>query len=233
MDGDLVMGWEKRQPLREDGSAERAKQWREAKKAEKKAGSNADQTGPNAPKQKRPLDADADAEGIDTSLRSVSGRKKSKPKANPKGYTDEFEAAWAAYPQRPGNSKADAFKAWKARLAAGVTVEQLADGVQRYAAYCDATDKTGTEYVKLAATFFGPGDHYLADWTVVEAKPAPTPAGQQPLTVPSDAAERTRRELLEREAHLNDPAAKAAAEEKRREFMAREQQRRQAAGASA
>lgn len=208
MDGDLVMGWEKRQPLREDGSAERAKQWREDQKAKKKGDSNAGQTGPNAAEQKRPLDADADAEGIDTSLRSVSGRKQAKPKANPKGYTAEFEAAWELYPRRPGNSKADAFKAWRARATSGATFETMTDGVKRYAAYCEATDKTGTEYVKLAATFFGPGDHYLADWTVEQ--PAAKPAAQQPVTVPSKAYEQT---LAEREANavkFETPEAKAA-----------------------
>ena len=34
LDGDRVSGWEKRQVAREDGAAERAKAWREAKKAE-------------------------------------------------------------------------------------------------------------------------------------------------------------------------------------------------------
>ncbi len=33
--GDLLTGWEKRQPLREDGSAERAREWRAKKKAER------------------------------------------------------------------------------------------------------------------------------------------------------------------------------------------------------
>lgn len=212
MDGDRVMGWEKRQPLREDGSAERAKQWRDAKNAEKKGNSNAVQTGPNAPEQKRPLDADADAdsEGIDTSLRSVSGRKQAKPKAEGKGYTAEFEAAWAAYPRRPGNSKADAFKAWRARCTAGASFETLTEGVKRYAAYCDATDKTGTEFVKLAATFFGPGDHYLADWTFTPPAPKVTPASQQPLTVPSNAAERTAAEREANAVKFETPEAKAA-----------------------
>lgn len=34
LEGDVVAGWEKRQPAREDGSAERAKAWRERKKEE-------------------------------------------------------------------------------------------------------------------------------------------------------------------------------------------------------
>ena len=45
LDGDQVSGWDKRQPGREDGSAERAKEWREAKKQANKPdmhGSGAD-----------------------------------------------------------------------------------------------------------------------------------------------------------------------------------------------
>jgi hypothetical protein len=223
MDGNRVMGWEKRQPLREDGSAERAKAWRDAQKQGKSGQPNAGQTDANAVERKRPLDADADAdkEEVDTSLRSVSRRTQAKPRTNLKGYTAEFEAVWASYPKRPGNSKADAFKAWNARLTAGATVEQLADGTSRYAAYCDASDKTGTEYVKLAATFFGPGEHYLADWTVSEVKPTPAPATQQPLTVPSNAAERTAAELAAREVRLDTPEARAANDAARREAMSR------------
>lgn len=76
MDGDRVKGWEKRQPLREDGSAERAKKWRENQKdkenpesGQKKAKPNAPKTPPNAGErtpnaEKRPeIDTDID---IDT-----------------------------------------------------------------------------------------------------------------------------------------------------------------------
>jgi hypothetical protein len=78
----------------------------------------------------------------------------------------EFEQAWSLYPKRAGgNSKADALKAWNARIAAGIESARMLDGVQRYAAFCKATNKIGTEYVKQAATFFGPGLHFDADWT--------------------------------------------------------------------
>jgi hypothetical protein len=106
-----------------------------------------------------------------------------------KGYSQEFEAAWAKYPTRPGNSKADAFKAWTARIKAGATVEQLADGVRRYADFCVASE-TEPQFVKQAATFFGPGEHYLADWT-----PPPRASPAATATVESDAAARTRQAL--------------------------------------
>lgn len=83
--------------------------------------------------------------------------------ARPKGYTAEFEAAWTLYPSRAGASKADAFKAWKARLKERVSPSQLTDGVARYAAYCQAM-QTEPQFIKQPATFFGPGKHYENDW---------------------------------------------------------------------
>ena len=55
LDGDKVRGWEKRQPVRDDGSAERAKAWREAQKEAKR-------TQPNACERNRTLDTDTDTE---------------------------------------------------------------------------------------------------------------------------------------------------------------------------
>lgn len=53
LDGDMVSGWAKRQVEREDGSAERAKRWREAQKEAK-------QTQANANERKRTPDKDKD-----------------------------------------------------------------------------------------------------------------------------------------------------------------------------
>lgn len=85
-------------------------------------------------------------------------------------YTPEFEAAWKAYPDRPNASKADAFKAWNARIRAGVLAEVMAAGVERYAAFCRAS-RTEPRFVKQPATFFGPGGHFLAEWSAPEAEP--------------------------------------------------------------
>jgi hypothetical protein len=52
LDGDTLTGWEKRQVQREDGSAERAKAWREAQKRD---GGN-----PNAGERNRTLDKDTE-----------------------------------------------------------------------------------------------------------------------------------------------------------------------------
>lgn len=52
LDGDKLIGWEKRQPKREDGSSERAKQWRERKRtqanAEKRSDPDPDSEGYNS-----------------------------------------------------------------------------------------------------------------------------------------------------------------------------------------
>lgn len=84
--------------------------------------------------------------------------KKQKPEAS-----NDFEKAWSFYPKRPGASKADALKAWMARVREGVLPEDMIAGIHRYAEYIrkSSTDPT---YIKQPATFFGPGKHYEADW---------------------------------------------------------------------
>ncbi|HGB4477418.1 TPA: helix-turn-helix domain-containing protein [Salmonella enterica subsp. enterica serovar Chester] len=85
-------------------------------------------------------------------------------------YSPEFETAWQAYPKRAGgNSKSAAFKAWKARLKDGVKPEDMLAGVKRYAAYVRTTGSVGTQYVKQAATFFGPDRHFEEPWQTPSA----------------------------------------------------------------
>lgn len=76
-------------------------------------------------------------------------------------YSVEFESFWSAYPKREGgNSKKGAFKAWKARLRNGVTAEELILSAKRYATQMAAKGSVGTSFVKQAATFLGPDDHW-------------------------------------------------------------------------
>ncbi len=85
-------------------------------------------------------------------------------------YSPAFEEAWQAYPKRSGgNNKLSAFKAWNARIKQGVQPETMLEGVKRYAAYCLATGNTGTQYVKQAATFFGPDRHFEESWQTPSA----------------------------------------------------------------
>ena len=110
--------------------------------------------------------AKASQSQISTSLRSVDNG----------DLAEAFDEVWRAYPKRPGASRADALKAWTARQREGVPREVMLEGVKRYAAYCLA-DGTEPRYIKQPATFFGPSEHYLADWTYT--KPATKAAPQQ------------------------------------------------------
>lgn len=79
----------------------------------------------------------------------------------------EFEAAWKGYPKRSGNNpKADALKCWKARINDGVTVQAMVEGLGRYAAWCLATDKIGTETVMQASRFFGKSRPFEQEFTL-------------------------------------------------------------------
>lgn len=84
---------------------------------------------------------------------------------------DEFEEIWTAYPKRAGgDSKHDALLAFQARVRSGEEPAVMLAGVRRYATYCAATEKIGTEYVKQARTFLGRSRHYLETWDLPPAK---------------------------------------------------------------
>lgn len=88
------------------------------------------------------------------------------PKGGTEDYPPEFEEVWKQYPKRAGgNPKKATFKKWQARLKEGVDAQTMLDGVKRYAAYCKAEKKTGTQYVMQGETFFGPSEHYLEEYT--------------------------------------------------------------------
>jgi len=101
---------------------------------------------------------------------------------------DVFDEAWAAYPKRPNNSRADAWRAWQARVRAGADPAAMLAGVQAYASYVER-EHTEPQYVKRAATFFGPGEHWLADY-------APPPARMVPLYDANGLPSREAVELL-------------------------------------
>jgi hypothetical protein len=78
-----------------------------------------------------------------------------------------FGQVWQEYPKRAGgNPRPAAVRAYAARVKAGASEEALLAGTRRYAAYVRATGKEGTEYVKQAATFFGPDGHWAEPWTI-------------------------------------------------------------------
>lgn len=83
-------------------------------------------------------------------------------------YPAEFESLWKAYPKRSGqNPKKKAYQAWNARLDGDTLPYEIFRGVERYAAYIKATNMD-PKYVMMAATFFGPEEHFLNDWEAPE-----------------------------------------------------------------
>ena len=92
---------------------------------------------------------------------------------------DDFETFWTTYPKRAGgNPKTTALKAWNARRKDGHTAATLIDGAQRYAAYCQATGKINTEYVKQASTFINQLS-FLDPWSLPAQRAAPPHNGQR------------------------------------------------------
>ena len=99
-------------------------------------------------------------------MRRLRERNKEKKAEAAEGAVDPFEVAWAAYPKRGGgNSKAAARKAWDARIRSGVIASEMILGLDRYAKFIRAKGDEGTEFVKQAATFFGPAEHWKEAWT--------------------------------------------------------------------
>lgn len=171
-----VAAWHKRQPKRErqdDTSTERGRKHRASKHQAEPDG--ADETPCNATQhQKTPRGEESREEEINTSSLRSDKQTSAAPKGSraPKaqkpvldeGEEEAFNAAWADYPSRPGNSKVDARKAWASRRADGVSAERMADGVRRYAAYC-AAQRVEPKFIKHADTFLGSGLHFDSDWT--------------------------------------------------------------------
>jgi len=80
-------------------------------------------------------------------------------------YTDDFLALWNLFPKRAGgNSKPKAFKAFTARIRQNYLFTDICNGVKRYKAFCEASGKLNTEFVMMAATFFGPDEHFYEEW---------------------------------------------------------------------
>jgi DNA-binding transcriptional ArsR family regulator len=116
---------------------------------------------------------------IEPKYNGSSDNDSEKYRSSKENYSNEFEQAWQAYPKRAGgNSKAAAWKAWRARIKDGVNTEAMLAGVNRYAGYVRATGSAGTQYVKQAATFFGPDRHFDEAW-LVETPAVKVPSRQE------------------------------------------------------
>ena len=124
LDGDLLKGWENRQVAREDGSAERAKAWREAQKA-------ASERTPNTAERKRTPDKDKDKD-----------KKKDTPSA--------FGVFWNAYPKK--EAKKDAASVFEKLNPNPELLAVILAALATKSASFDWTKEDG-KYVPLPATW--------------------------------------------------------------------------------
>ncbi len=119
----------------------------------------------------------------------------------PRNQDDGFDQAWREYPKRCGsNPRQPALMAWRARVRAGVSPEELLAGVRRYAVWCELSGKLGSESVMQAKRFFGTGEEYLNDWTL----PTVTVRRSHEKNQPTDnsAIGKYQRAIAERDARL-------------------------------
>jgi hypothetical protein len=143
LDEVTVLSWKRRQPKREDGSAERARAWREKKKSTV-----------NSPELNRTH--------LNLDREDREERKKEDSPPNPpeeSGGDSQSEMDWedfkAAYPRRSGGQP---WKPAKANFIREVTkhkvdAQTIIAGAKRYAEEMARTDKVGTEYVAQARTW--------------------------------------------------------------------------------
>lgn len=119
----------------------------------------------------------------ETENMSASPRKRSVPRETDPAELLEFKLA---YPFRAGaQAWRGAIAAANARIREGHSWAEMIAGAKRYAAYCEATGSTGTQYVKTAKAFLGPEKHFLEPWT----KP---PERKPPSKLDDDHAARMR-----------------------------------------
>jgi hypothetical protein len=86
-----------------------------------------------------------------------------------------FGEFWQAYPRRLGtNSRKNAEARFRAAVKAGSDAEAIIDGARRYAAQCDATGKTGTEFVKAAEAWLN-GRFWEGSYPLSAPSRAPPP----------------------------------------------------------
>jgi hypothetical protein len=103
---------------------------------------------------------------------------KTVPSAKRNDYPSEFEEVWALYPTERQGAKRAAFKGWAANVKRGVEPAEILLGLRRYLAHAEAIG-TETRYLKLAATFFGPDEHFAANYVMpARAQPTLGKAGQ-------------------------------------------------------
>ena len=126
LDGDLLTGWEKRQPIREDSSTERVREFRKRNVTQCNA-------------TKRPdTDTDTDTD------------KTYNPPVIPPGGNCEFETFWKSYPKKTGKGAAQ--NAWKKIRAPTSTIKAILEALS-WQKDSDQWQKDNGQYIPNPATY--------------------------------------------------------------------------------
>lgn len=155
-DNGEIRNWNKRQ-YKSDSSTERVQKHRQEKK--KRRG--------NVSVTPSDTDSEADTESERTKNPSASATPTRRAVSRE---TSSEDPAWMldfklAYPERSGDQGwRKAVRAAHARMGEGHSAAEFIAGARRYAAFCEASGKVGTEYVKQACTFLGPDKPFLLPW---------------------------------------------------------------------
>lgn len=113
--------------------------------------------------------AEAEAEADSRSRQEKNPSAATRPAEHP--IPPEFIKFRATFPARAGSQPwRRALTAACVRIREGASWSEILDGTRRYADFCLATGKLGTEYVMQAATFVGPEKRYLELWTLPATK---------------------------------------------------------------
>lgn len=129
---------------------------------------------------------------------STAGKMKMKNEVEEQLEKDAFETFWIAYPKRSGgNPRAKALTRWRSNVKRGVESAEMESGAARYAEYCFATKKTGTEYVQQAQTFLGQNEGWKEPWDIPPPEVAKIDEDQRDADRRAEARSRQSRKALE------------------------------------
>lgn len=170
LDGNHLSGWEKRQPVREDGSSDRGKAFRERQKQEKEAS----QTLPNATERNRTLDKIREEE-----IREEQRLKTKEAPAHAKKAKAAPPAAMPDFFDGVASQVVIDFKAMRSKQKAAITKTAI-DGIQREA------DRAGLSLEAALTLCCERGWRgFNADWVAAPAAQARASPGYQ---TPNDKA---------------------------------------------
>lgn len=80
---------------------------------------------------------------------------------------DQFDEIRKTYPRRGGGQNwEDARRGYRKLLSSGYTHKEILAGVQRYAAHIRAKGDEGSEFVKMASSFFGRNKCFLEEFPI-------------------------------------------------------------------